>query len=113
MSIEKRKKAKKRNLFFSIVKATLIIFIAIVLAGYVSVKLFLGSLEPIPQLNSYNRNIVTQVFSADNHLIKTFQTFHYEQASIDQIPEDIKDAIISTEDKNFYSHDGYDILGIL
>ena len=112
MSIEKRKKAKKRNLFFSIVKATLIIFIAIVLAGYVSVKLFLGSLEPIPQLNSYNRNIVTQVFSADNHLIKTFQTFHYEQASIDQIPEDIKDAIISTEDKNFYSHDGYDILGI-
>ena len=45
-------------------------------------------------------------------MIKTFQTFHYEHASISQIPQYLKDAVISTEDKNFYTHDGYDILGI-
>ena len=112
MSTEKRKKVRKRKIFFTMIKVTFIVLVAIIFAGYVSVKLFLGSLEPIPQLNSYNRNIVTQVYSADDHLIKTFQTFHYEQATIDQIPKYIKDAIISTEDKNFYSHDGYDILGI-
>lgn len=112
MSIEKRKKAKKQHFLFKVLKISLIIFVAIIFAGYVSVKLFLAGLEPIPQLNSYNRNIVTQVYSSDGHVIKNFQTFHYEQATIDEIPENIKNAIIATEDKNFYFHDGYDIMGI-
>ncbi|MBQ4123288.1 PBP1A family penicillin-binding protein [bacterium] len=90
----------------------LVIFLAVTLAGYVAVKSYLSSLPPIPQLANYNRNIVTQVFSSDGHLIKTFQTFHYEQVTIEQIPKYIKDAIISTEDKNFYAHDGYDVMGI-
>lgn len=106
------KKNKKLKIFFTIIKIILVIFLAFILAGYTAVKLYLSNLPPIPQLNNYNRNIVTQVYSADNHLIKTFQTFHYKQVSIEQIPQFLKDAIISTEDKNFYKHDGYDLTGI-
>ena len=105
-------KRKKRNLFMTFIKVILVITIAFTLAGYTAVKMYLNGLEPIPHLNNYNRNIVTQVYSSDGHLIKTFQTFHYEEATIHQIPKYMKDAIISTEDKNFYSHDGYDIFGI-
>ena len=106
------KKKKKKNVFLSFVKGLFIIGIAIILAGYVAVKMYLNDLAPIPNLENYNRNIVTQVFSSDEHVIKTFQTFHYEHVSIDEIPKYMKDAIISTEDKNFYNHDGYDIWGI-
>lgn len=105
-------KKKKANPFVSFIKVVLVIAIAFILAGYAAIKMYLNDLSPIPQLNNYNRNIVTQVYSSDDHIIKTFQTFHYEQVSIDEIPKYLKDAIISTEDKNFYSHDGYDILGI-
>ena len=105
-------KRKKRNLLMTFIKVVLVITIAFTLAGYTAVKMYLNSLEPIPHLNNYNRNIVTQVYSSDGHLIKTFQTFHYEEATIHEIPKYMKDAIISTEDKNFYSHDGYDIFGI-
>lgn len=105
-------KRKKRNPFFAFIRVVLVITVAFMLAGYAAVKMYLHDLEPIPQLNNYERNIVTQVYSSDNHLIKTFQTFHYEQANINQIPKYLKDAIISTEDKNFYSHEGYDIFGI-
>lgn len=107
------KKNKKVNAFIKFIKVTLIIIAAIVLAGYYAVKLYLNDLPPIPQLKNYNRNIVTQVYSSDNRLIKTFQTFHYRQVSIDEIPKYLKDAIISTEDKNFYTHEGYDIFGIV
>ena len=107
------KKRKILKTLFTIIKMTLIMFFAFCLAGYFSVKMYLASLEPIPQLENYNRNIVTQIFSSDEKLIKTFQTFHYQQVTINQIPKFLKDAIISTEDKNFYSHDGYDILGII
>ncbi len=105
--------SKKTNPFLNVLKVVCVVSLAIMLAGYVSVELFLANLEPIPQLNNYNRNIVTQVYSSDGHLIKTFQTFHYEQATIKEIPQYMKDAIISTEDKNFYSHKGYDVLGIV
>ncbi len=106
------KKKKKSNVFLSFIKGVFIIGIAVILAGYVAVKMYLNDLAPIPNLENYNRNIVTQVYSSDEHVIKTFQTFHYEQVSIDEIPKYLKDAIISTEDKNFYNHDGYDIWGI-
>lgn len=106
------KKNKKGNTFIQFIKVTFIVLAAFILAGYYSVKLYLNGLPPIPQLNNYNRNIVTQVYSADDKLIKTFQTFHHQQVSINDIPKALKDAIISTEDKNFYAHDGYDLFGI-
>ncbi len=107
------RKNKHSNPLISFIKGLLIIVIALILAVYAALKMYLNDLEPIPQLKNYSRNIVTQVYSSDNHLIKTFQTFHYEQVSINEIPKYLKDAIISTEDKNFYYHDGYDILGII
>lgn len=106
------KKKKGTNGFLVFIKTVLVIFLAVMLAGYVAVKTYLSGLPPIPQLGDYNRNIVTQVYSSDGHLIKTFQTFHYEQVTINEIPKYMKDAIISTEDKNFYAHDGYDVFGI-
>ncbi len=106
------KKRKGSNPFVTFIKVLFIIVFAIILAGYAAIKMYLNDLEPITQLNDYNRNIVTQIYSSDNHLIKTFQTFHYQEATIDEIPQYLKDAVISTEDKNFYYHDGYDIFGI-
>ena len=106
------KKKNKPNPLFSLIKGLFIVCMALALASFAAIKMYLNDLEPIPQLDNYNRNIVTQVYSADGHVIKTFQTFHYEQVSIKEIPQYLKDAIISTEDKNFYTHDGYDILGI-
>ena len=106
------KKKKKGNWFIGLLKGLFIIAAAFILAGYTAVKMYLNDLAPIPQLNNYNRNIVTRVYSSDERLIKTFQTFNYEQVSINEIPKYLKDAVISTEDKNFYNHEGYDILGI-
>ncbi len=106
------KNKRKTNPITALIKGLFIIFTALMLAFYVAVKMYLHDLEPIPQLDNYNRNVITQVYSADGHVIKTFQTFHYEQVSIKQIPQYLKDAVISTEDKNFYTHEGYDIFGI-
>ncbi len=107
------KKYRKVNTLISMIKVIFVVATAFILAGYFAVKIYLDDLPPIPQLNKYNRNIVTQVFSQDGHVIKTFQTFHYQQVSINEIPQYLKDAIISTEDKNFYAHEGYDIFGIV
>ena len=67
---------KKRNPFFTFIKIVFVTIMAFVLAGYAAVKIYLNELPPIPQLENYNRNIVTQVYSSDGYLLKTFQTFH-------------------------------------
>ena len=107
------KKDQKENPILSFIKVIIVVSAALILALYFAVKTYLDSLGPIPQLNNYNRNIVTQIYSSDNKLIKTFQPFHYEEAKINEIPKYLKDAVISTEDKNFYTHSGYDIFGIM
>lgn len=104
---------KKSNPFFTFIKVIFIIIIAVCLAVYAAVKTYLRDLEPIKELNNYTRNAVTNVYSADNHLIKSFRSYKYEHVSINEIPQYLKDGIISTEDKNFYSHEGYDITGII
>ncbi|MBQ8886770.1 MAG: PBP1A family penicillin-binding protein [Candidatus Gastranaerophilales bacterium] len=107
---------KKKNVFltviFTLIKVGIITGLACTLAGYTAVKMYLNDLEPIPNLENYTRNIVTQVLSSDERIIKTFQAYNYEHVSIDEVPKYLKDALISTEDKNFYTHEGYDILGI-
>ena len=108
----KKKKKIFLNILFTLIKVGLIISIACALAGYAAIKIYLNDLEPIPNLANYHRNIVTQVLSSDERIIKTFQAYNYEHVTIDDIPKYLKDAIISTEDKNFYTHEGYDILGI-
>ncbi len=109
---KKQKNNKFLNIIFTLIKIGLIVGLAFILAGYAAIKIYLNDLEPIPNLANYNRNIVTQVLSSDSRIIKTFQAYNYEHVSIDEIPQYLKDAIISTEDKNFYRHEGYDIFGI-
>ena len=95
------KKKNKNNPFIAFIKVVFIVVSAFILAGYFSIKMYLDELPPIPNLEKYNRNIVTQVYSSDNQLIKTFQTFHYKEVSIKDIPQLMKDTINTTEEKNF------------
>lgn len=91
----------------------LIIFIvAIALAGLVAFKLYLVSLPPIQNLNEFKPNIVTKFYSNDDEVIKTFTAFTFSKVELDKIPKNLTNAIIATEDKNFYHHKGYDVAGL-
>lgn len=92
----------------------IILIASILLAGFVAFNLYLLSLPPIQNLNEFKPNIVTKFYANDGEeVIKTFTAFTFSKVSLDEIPDNIKNAIIATEDKNFYSHHGYDITGLI
>lgn len=91
----------------------LIIFVSIILAGLVAFKLYLISLPPIQNLDEFKPNIVTKFYSSDEEVIKTFTAFTFEKVTLDNIPKNVINALIATEDKNFYKHHGYDVSGLL
>lgn len=85
---------------------------AFLLAALVILKVYLASLPPIDHLETFKPNLVTKIYSADGEVIKTFTAYNYEKVDVQEIPDNLKHAIIATEDKDFYHHPGYDLFGL-
>ena len=64
-------------------------------------------------LRNVQLQVPLRVLSSDGKLIATFGETRRIPASIDQVPEQLKQAVLSAEDANFYSHPGFDWRGIL
>ncbi len=105
---KKFKNPKKNNPF----KLFFIMVLAFAMASFIIFKVYLASLPPIQNLESFKPNIVTKIYSSDEEIIKTFTAYRFEKVDIKDVPDNLKNAIIATEDKNFYHHDGYDLFGL-
>ena len=65
------------------------------------------------QLAQYTPPTISRVFSGEGKIIDEFARERRLYASADEIPDLVKQAFISAEDKNFYTHAGYDPMGIM
>ncbi|MBR1460482.1 PBP1A family penicillin-binding protein [bacterium] len=108
-----KRKPKKVNRFFNNLKMFVLISSALMLAGFVALNLYLSSLPKIDHLEDFKPNIVTKFYSEDGEIIKTFTAYTYDKVDLNDVPEELRKAIIATEDKNFYHHRGYDLFGII
>lgn len=106
----KKFKNPKKN---SPIKQFFVMIVSMALAGFIGVNLYLASLPPIQHLEDFKPNVVTKFYSADDEVIKTFTAYKFEKVEIKDVPDNIKNAIIATEDKNFYHHKGYDPVGLV
>ncbi len=85
----------------------------------ISILIFFTLWKFSPELPSYDKiinyqpNLSSRIYSSDGLLLKSF---YYEERlflPIDRIPDNIKKAFISAEDKNFYKHLGIDFGAIV
>ena len=90
-----------------------VVSLSAILAVIVAFNLYLASLKPISNFKDIKPNPVTAIYSSDGENIKTFTAYKFEKVSIDDIPDNLKNAVIATEDKNFYHHRGFDTLGLV
>ena len=64
------------------------------------------------QLLNYQPATISRVYSRDGEVIDEFAQQRRLFVAADEIPKIVKNAFISAEDKNFYTHIGYDPAGI-
>ena len=100
---------KKRNIFLCLFSMG----VSASLAAIAAFNIYLASLPPISNFEDIKPNPVTTIYSSDGEVIKTFTAFKFEKVSIDKIPKYLKEAVIATEDKNFYRHRGFDTMGMI
>jgi penicillin-binding protein 1A len=64
------------------------------------------------QLAQYTPPTISRIYSVEGRIIDEFAQERRIYAPIDEVPDLVKQAFISAEDKNFYTHDGFDARGI-
>ena len=65
------------------------------------------------QLKRYYPPSITRMYSADAKLIEEYAREHRIFVPISAVPRSLVEAFVAAEDKNFYSHEGIDIMSII
>ncbi len=71
------------------------------------------NLPDISDLAEYKPKLPLRVFTADGQLMGEFGEERRNLTPIEEIPQIMKDAVLSIEDNRFYDHGGVDYVGIL
>ena len=74
---------------------------------------YAAQLPDYRQLAKYEPAVTTRLFAGDGQLLMEYANEKRLFVPADKIPERVKQAFISAEDKKFYSHAGIDYVGIV
>ena len=103
--------------FFIFLKKIIIISLFFGFFSFSIILFFLWKYTPeLPsyeELKNYNPNLSSRVFTSDGVLLDKYFIEERIFVPIDRIPNNLINAFISAEDKNFFSHKGIDPLAIL
>ena len=104
---------KTKHLLKKILKyVAVFIFSAILLSGLFFLLVYYGIFGPLPgkaELSAISNEEASLVFSADSILIGKYFAQNRTNIHWNEVPAHLKNALIATEDKRFFSHKGYDI----
>lgn len=98
------------KLTWKIFFATAVIGIAVVTAFVIHVE---ANLPPVNMLRDVQLQVPLKVYSSDGKLIAEYGEKRRSPLPLAQIPQQLKDAVIATEDRRFYSHPGVDFRGLM
>lgn len=79
----------------------------------ISIALIYPTLPDVSELTDYRPKLPLRIYAENNSLIGEFGEERRKFVPISEIPVIMKQAILSIEDSNFYSHGGIDLKGVL
>lgn len=91
-------------------------FFGLVFGFLVTTVLFAWYSKDLPQPDKVVRRegFATKIFDRNGELLyDVFADQRRTPVTLDQIPQDLREATVAIEDKNFYKHEGFDPLGVV
>jgi penicillin-binding protein 1A len=101
----KRNKPNKKTLKYFLLGFAVIIAVAI----FLFMQYIFEGMPSLQDLESPSAQLASNVWTRDGELIGSFFNENRVEVSIDSIPSHVVNALIATEDKNFYKHWGVDL----
>ena len=72
---------------------------------------FLGDLPPFEELENPQTNLATEVISVDGKTLGKYATENRTPIKYKELPQNLVNALVATEDERFYEHSGIDFWG--
>ena len=98
---------------FKIILVLTILFSISIVAGSLYTKKLVDELPSISNLENYTPSIVTRIFDRNERLITELFVERRVLVPLKDIPVDLQNAFLATEDNDFYEHWGISTKGIL
>ena len=84
-----------------------------ILISAVFMRYIFSGLPPVYEMEEYTPSLTTKVFDRNNKLIHEFSIEKRSMVPLDEIPVDLQNAVVAMEDREFFSHPGFSVKGIL
>ena len=108
--VQKKKKKSKLEIMFM----SLFFFSIVCLCMFVFVFMKYGvNLPDYNQLSEYKPPVTSRFYAGDGSLLTEYATEQRIYVPLKDVPPNLINAFISAEDKNFWTHSGIDLTGIL
>ncbi len=102
------------QLIFLILRRTFIAFLGIAVISIVVGAAYLESTLPsVEMLKDMRLSVPLRVYSSDGKLIAEFGEARRSPIRLADVPQDLINAILATEDRRFYDHAGVDLRGLM
>jgi penicillin-binding protein 1A len=99
--------------FLALFSLGMIGVIAVAGAGIYAISYYSKDLPDYSTLKNYQPPEVTRVYAGDGRLMAEFATEKRVFVPYNAVPEVVRNAFVSVEDKNFYSHHGVDFYALV
>ncbi len=90
-----------------------LIALVLFLPGAYYLAVYYRAYELLTSIEHYRPSLSTKLYDVNGELISELFEENRDYTGIDRIPDRVIRAFIAAEDRNFYSHHGFDINGIL
>lgn len=91
----------------------LAVSLAIAALSALAVTLIYPTLPSLEALTNYQPKLPLRVYSAEGYLIGEFGEERRAFVKIEDVPQNLKNAVLAIEDRRFYQHHGIDTTGVL
>ena len=99
--------------WFHIIKRTIYTALAGIVIIFTYVFYLSIDLPSIEQLENYDPDLVTRIYSADGVLLNELYFEKRVFVELEQIPQHMRDAVVAKEDQRFYDHWGISLRDVL
>lgn len=87
--------------------------LALAALSALAVTLIYPTLPSLEALTDYQPKLPLRIYSAEGYLIGEFGEERRAFVKIQDVPQDLKNAVLAIEDRRFYQHNGIDTTGIM
>lgn len=108
--MKKSFKNKIQNQYFPFIKKYKYIFLSISVVVLAFIIYVFWGLPSIEELENPRPQLASKVWTVDGEILGQFYIENRIETNVDSIPPHLINALIATEDRNFYSHWGVDLI---